>query len=113
MPRLRAKKMTRTVETRSKATIRKIAETERIREPSRFSEKPVSVTKAVPKKNVPNDNNDYDISKAHSGNTEPVKRGNAGKPNDETIDIGHPSFENGRSKEPKKRTRQHFCRRQS
>ena len=46
--------MTRTVETKSKATIRKIAETESISEPSRFSEKPVSVTKAVPKKNVSN-----------------------------------------------------------
>ena len=80
MPRLHAKKMTQTVETRSKATIRKIAETESISEPSRFSEKPVSVTKAVPKKNVSNDKNDYDISKAHSGNTEPVKRGNAGNP---------------------------------
>ena len=94
--------MTRTVDIRSKATFRKIAETESISEPSRFSEKPVSVTKAVPKKNVSNDKNDYDISKAHSGKTKPVKGGKAGKPNDETMYIGHPSFENGRSEEPKR-----------
>ena len=55
VPRLRAKKMTQTVDIRSKATIRKIAETESISEPSRFSEKPVSVSKAVPKKNMAND----------------------------------------------------------
>ena len=42
VPRLRAKKMTRTVEIRSKATIRKIAETESISLPTRLSEKPVS-----------------------------------------------------------------------
>ena len=70
--------------------------------PTRLSEKPVSASKAQPKKNMANDKSDYDASKTQSVRTEPVKRGNAGKPNDETIDIGHPSFENGRSEEPKR-----------
>ena len=94
--------MTRTVETRSKAMIRKTIEMESISLPNRLSEKPVSVSKAVPKKNMANEKNDYDASKTRSVRTEPVKRGNAGKPNDETMDIGHPSFENERSEEPKR-----------
>ena len=70
--------------------------------PTRLSEKPVSASKAQPKKNLKNDKSDYDASKTQSVRTEPVKRGNAGKPNDETMDIGDPSFENGRSEEPKR-----------
>ena len=100
--RLRAKKMTRTVETRSKATIRKTAETESISLPTRLSENSVSASKAQPKKNMANDKSVYDASKTQSVRTEPVKRGKTGKPNDETMDIGHPSFENGRSEEPKR-----------
>ena len=62
-----------------------------------FSEKPVSVSKAVPKKNMANDKSDYDASKTQSVRTRPVKGGKAGKPNDETIDIGDPPFESERS----------------
>ena len=90
------------METRSKATIRKTAETESISLPTRLSEKPVSASKAQPKKNLANDKSDYDASKTQSVRTEPVKRGKAGKPNDETMDIGHPSFKNWRTKEPKR-----------
>ena len=99
VPHLRAKKMTRTVETRSKATIRKTIETDSISLPTRLSENPVSTSKAQPRKNLANDKSDYDASKTQSVRTEPVKGGKAGKPNDETIDIGDPSFENGRSKD--------------
>ena len=70
--------------------------------PTRFSEKPVSASNAQPRKNLANGKNYYDVSKAPSLRTEPVKGGKAGKPNDETIDIGDPSFEDGRSEERKR-----------
>ena len=94
--------MTQIKECGTKATTRKTDKTESISLPARFSEKSVSASKAQPRKNLANGKSDYAVSKAPSPRTEPVKGGKAGKPNDETINIGDPSFEDGRSEEPKR-----------
>ena len=94
--------MTQTKKCGTKATTRKTDKTKSVSLPARFSEKPVSASNAQPRKNLANKKCDFDVSKVPSLRTKPVKGRKASKPNDETIDIGDPSFDDECSEEPKR-----------